>query len=162
MAIYFNYDDGAVKGNVTAQAHEEWVELDSLQWGLNRNISMIAGRTSDRETSTVAVDQITLIKRVDQSSPDFFKASISDPKGKNASIHLCRTSSDEILTYMELNFEKAVVSSYNISSDHEGNNVEQLTLSFGKVEMINIERDAENNDAGRVAVGYNVETGVPS
>ena len=49
MPIYMNYDNKTVKGDVTAKGWEDWIELNSFQWGVGRGIASPTGGHEDRE-----------------------------------------------------------------------------------------------------------------
>ena len=62
MPIYMKYNDGAVKGDVTAEGHEAWIECNSFQWGVGRGISSPTGASADRESSAPSVSEIVVTK----------------------------------------------------------------------------------------------------
>jgi hypothetical protein len=45
------YDN--IPGDVTATGHESWIELNSMQWGVNRFIKTDTGSAADRESSAL-------------------------------------------------------------------------------------------------------------
>ena len=49
MPIYIKYGD--IKGDVTAEGHKDWIEVNSFQWGVGRGISSPTGGGADRESS---------------------------------------------------------------------------------------------------------------
>ena len=67
MPLYMEYD--TIKGDVTAEGHEGWIELNSFQWGLGRGISSPTGAAADRESAAPSVSEITVTKAADISSP---------------------------------------------------------------------------------------------
>jgi type VI secretion system secreted protein Hcp len=66
MAIYMQFE--GIDGGVTAEGHDGWIEMDSLQWGVGRGISMAVGATGKREASTPSVSEISMTKRMDKTT----------------------------------------------------------------------------------------------
>ncbi len=60
MAIYMKYD--RIKGGVTAEGHKDWIQFQSCQWGVHRNIRSAAGRGTNREASAPSVNDIVVTK----------------------------------------------------------------------------------------------------
>src|SRR5262249_52981798 len=68
MPIYMEYDGGSIAGDATAEGHEKWIELNSLQWGVGRGISSPTGGSADRESSAPSVSEIVVTKPTDIAS----------------------------------------------------------------------------------------------
>lgn len=81
MAIYMNFNKNAPKGNVTAKGYEDWIEVDSFNFGVGRGISMEAGAMANREASRPSISEVTVTKRIDAASGGLFKASVSGDEG---------------------------------------------------------------------------------
>ena len=45
MPIYMNFNNLGIKGNVTAEGHQDWIELNSCQWGVGRRVHRPPGVT---------------------------------------------------------------------------------------------------------------------
>ena len=72
MPIYMQY--GGVPGeNVSTTARQQWIEINSFQWGVGRGISSPTGSSADREGSTPSVSEIVVTKDTDGSSPNLFQ-----------------------------------------------------------------------------------------
>jgi type VI secretion system secreted protein Hcp len=68
MAIYMNFNDLAIKGNVTAEGYADWINIQSLQYGIGRGISMEAGNVANREASRPSISELSISKMMDTSS----------------------------------------------------------------------------------------------
>ena len=66
MPIYMKYD--GIDGDVTAEGHEKWIELNSFQWGVGRGISSPTGASADRESSAPSISEITVSKMQDAAT----------------------------------------------------------------------------------------------
>jgi type VI secretion system secreted protein Hcp len=64
-----NYNDLAVKGDVTDEKHVGWIEVNSFQWGVGRGVSSPTGASADRESSAPSVSEVVVTKATDLASP---------------------------------------------------------------------------------------------
>ena len=67
MPIYLKYN--GIKGDITAEGYEGWVELDSFRWKLQRLISSPTGASADRESTAPRINSIVVTKPTDVASP---------------------------------------------------------------------------------------------
>lgn len=153
MAIYLEIED--ITGNVTEQGHEEWIEVDSLQWGVGRAISSEIGRAADRESSQPSISEITVTKMMDASSPDLFTEACTGD-GKTVTIDFCKTG-QEVEAYMQYELENCMISGYSVSSGGD-RPVETISLSFTKITMTYTPTE-ENGELGSpIPAGYDMQT----
>lgn len=155
MTIYMQFDD--ISGAATVEGHEEWIPIDSIQWGVGRAISSAVGTSADRESSKPSISEISVTKMMDQSSPLLFTEACVG-KGTTVTIHLCVTGSDSIDTYMEYELENCMISGYSVSSGGDRPS-ESLSLSFTQMIMTFTPYDKEGNPESPIPSGYNMETG---
>lgn len=146
MPIFMKYD--GIKGQVKAPGFEGWIELNSCQMGVHRNVSTSSGHGGNREASTPAVSEIVCTKNQDASSADLFKAALAG-EGKKVDIAFCKTSTDgkKYEKYMSVELENTLVSSYNLSG-HGGpagdSPMESLSLNFTKITYTMTVSDEKN------------------
>ncbi len=76
-----NVLDRNFSGEVKARGFEGWIEIQSAQVGLHRQITSATGRGTDREGSGSATQEIVITKLHDSVSPALFRASL-DGRGK--------------------------------------------------------------------------------
>lgn len=133
MPVYMKL--GSIKGNVTAKGHEDWINVESFQFGVGRAIATPTGSTKDREASAPSLSEVTIAKQMDQSSPYLFSEGCIGAKGLKATFHFCRTSSGKLETYLEMELENALVSGYSVSAAGEGKPTESVSISYTKILM---------------------------
>lgn len=155
MAIYLKYGD--IKGKVTTAGHEDWIELDSLQWGVGRSISSQIGSSRDREASKPSISEVSATKLMDESSPLLFSEACVG-KGTSVQIALCTTGTDSIEEYMTYELEDCMISGYSVSSGGDRPS-ESLSLSFTKMEMKFIPYDDQGKAQSPIPAGYDMMTG---
>jgi type VI secretion system secreted protein Hcp len=117
MPIYLNWDDKEIKGGVTAKGHEEWIAVDSFQWGSSRHIATPTGNTTDRVSSTPSVSEISVHKEVDIASTHLFQEHLAKkPKAKDVTIDFCMAD-DDLTPYLTYTLKNALISHYSVSSN---------------------------------------------
>ena len=102
MAIYMKY--GGIQGDVTESQHANWIELNSLQFGVGRGVSSATGSTEDREASAPSVSEITITKDLDKSSIKLLtEAYQGTGNGDAASVQIdfTRTSQGQLESLLE-------------------------------------------------------------
>jgi type VI secretion system secreted protein Hcp len=111
------------------------IEISSYQWGIGRGISSPTGGTADRESSPPSVSEIVVTKSTDASTPILFGQSVAlKPAGMPWMICTFQSSSTGGTSYLQLNFDNALVSSFSMSSGGDRPQ-ESITLNFTKVTM---------------------------
>lgn len=161
MAIYMNYNDKKIKGNVTAKGYEDWIEISSFQFGVGRGISMEVGQMANREATRPSISEISCSKAMDASSGGLFKESVSGAEGVKVVIHLVQTGAAEIQKFAEYTLEECMVSSYSVSASEGGAPHESVSLSFGKIMCDLSNADKTNKNASSMKVGYDLGLGTP-
>jgi len=154
MAIYIKIGD--IKGNVSAVGHEDWIECDSIQFGVSRAIPMAVGTETNREASHPSLSEVTLSKTMDDASPYIFQESVVG-EAKEILIHVTKTGSDQLESIVEYTLTSALVSSYSVSSGGDRPN-ESLAVAFTKIEMKYIVWDENHTQSSQVPVSYDLAT----
>jgi type VI secretion system secreted protein Hcp len=135
-----------IDGSATATGHEKWIELESCQLGVNRQIRNPTGRGINREASAPSVQEIVVTKVQDCASTGLFKASLWG-EGKKVKIDFCKTDKDKVEPYLQVELENTMVSSYSASGaggEHHDRPHESLTLNFTKITYNTITMDDKN------------------
>lgn len=154
MGIYVNFD--GIPGDATEQNHKKWIDVTSIQWGVGRAISTVAGRTQNREASQPSVSEVTISKSFDSASPKLFTAACTGNEGKTVKIDLTTTSSGG-LVYCTYTLTNALISSYSVSSDGDRPG-ESISISFTKMEFKFTPYDNQNKAGTPVTVSYDLAT----
>lgn len=154
MPIYMQYD--GVKGDVTAEGHEDWIELNSFQWGVGRGISSPTGASADRESSAPSVSEITVSKSSDVASAPLLNEALQG-EGKTVKIDFCKTDKGVLEVYMTYTLTNTMISGYSISSGGDRAS-ESLSLNFTKVEYKLVGMKAAGEAASPYPVGYDLAT----
>jgi len=124
-----NVQDKNFRGDVKAKGYEGWIELQSAQIGIHRNITSQTGRGSNREASRPAVQEIVITKLQDDASTALFKESLH---GKAKLIVIAFVKEDGT-TYTKLVLQNTLISSYSVSGhggDAHSGPMESFSLNF--------------------------------
>ena len=103
----------AINGESTVTGHDKWINIDSVQLGVGRSITMVGGG-GDRETSNPSFSEVTMTKSQDVASTDTTFGFQIPTK--------CAGVPDE----------EAIVSSYSMSSGGDRPS-ESFSLNFTKI-----------------------------
>ena len=154
MPIYMDYN--SIPGDVTADGHAKWIELNSFQWGVGRGITSPTGGSADRESTAPSVSEIVLTKETDQSSPKLLNESLQG-EGQTVVIDFCKTDKGKLEVYMTYTLTDTMISGFSVSSGGDRPS-ESVSLNFTKVEFKNTGMGAANETGTPETVTYDLAT----
>lgn len=152
MPVYMNYNN--IPGDATAEGHEKWIELNSVQWGVGRGISSPTGGSADRESSAPSVSEIVVTKATDVSSTKLLNEAYQG-EGQNVTIDFCKTDKGKLEVYLTLTLTNTMISGHSISSGGERPS-ESVSLNFTKVEFKNVNMGAAGETGSPDSVTYDL------
>ncbi len=155
MPIYLSY--ATIDGDVTAEGHEKWIEVNSCQFGVGRGINSPTGGSSDREASAPSVSEIVVTKPTDVASTKLFNESLQG-EGVAVTIDFCKTDKGKFETYMTYTLTNTMISGFSMSSAGD-RPVESISLNFTKIEFKNTSMGAANDTGSPDAVTYDLALG---
>ena len=161
MAIYMNFNNKKIKGNVTAAGYEDWIEVDSFQFGVGRGISMDVGNMANREATRPSISEITLTKMLDNASGGLFKESLTGTEGVKVIIHIVQTGAKQVEKFAVYELEDVLISSYSMAASGGSAPHESLSLSFAKIIADLQGADKTNKNGQNMKVGYDLTTAKP-
>jgi type VI secretion system secreted protein Hcp len=132
MPIYMKY--AAIVGDVTSKGHENWIMIDSFQWGVGRGISAAQGSSENRTASGCSVSEITMSKHLDPSSlpliQDMFKGQLDNA----VQIDFVETKNNNVFYSVALT--NTGLSGFSTSSGGDRPS-ESISLNFTKIAITN-------------------------
>jgi type VI secretion system secreted protein Hcp len=155
MPIYVKY--GTIQGDVTAEGHEKWIEVNSCQFGVGRGISSPTGGSADREATAPSVSEIVVTKPTDIASTKLFDESL-EGEGQDVTIDFCKTDKGKLETYMQYNLTNTMISGFSMSSGGDRPQ-ESLSFNFTKIEFKNTGMGAANDTGSPDSVIYDLALG---
>jgi type VI secretion system secreted protein Hcp len=152
MPIYIEFE--GVKGDVTADGHEKWIEVNSFQWGVGRGITSPVGGSADREASAPSVSEITVSKTSCSASANLLREALWG-EGKKVKVEFCKTDKDKLEPYYTFELENVMVSGYSMSSGGDRPQ-ESLSFNFTKVTFNDVQMGAKNETGQPDRVHYDL------
>jgi type VI secretion system secreted protein Hcp len=155
MAIFMKY--GTLAGEVSTDGtYKDWIELQSLQWGVGRGISTPGpGGASKREASAPSISEITVTKTMDAFSPLALKEALGG-KGSVVKIDVTRTdNSGKHVAFQKYILSETMMSGYSISSGGDRPS-ESISLNFTKFDSEYVKIDDEFNPVTTGHVIYDI------
>ena len=126
MAIYMKL--GAIPGSVTTAGLENWIALDSFQWGF------AAGYAAKQTGSDVTVREVVVTMRAEKASPLIVNAGVSRTALRpSVLVKFTTTGKDRVDVFMSYELSDCFISSYAVAAAQEGHPTETLSLSFTKI-----------------------------
>jgi type VI secretion system secreted protein Hcp len=155
MPIYVQY--GSLKGDVTAEGHVGWIEVNSFQWGVGRGISSPTGGSSDREASAPSVSEIVVTKPTDIATVNLLSESL-EGEGQDVTIDFCKTDKGQLNVYLSYTLNNTMISGYSTSSGGDRPQ-ESISFNFTKVSCRDVSLGSKNEDGAPATVGYDIGAG---
>jgi type VI secretion system secreted protein Hcp len=146
---------GNILGDSVDQAHKDWIDLQSVQWGA------AAASTTSSSTGTTSgkssLSDIAVTMTAGKASPQVFLATMAGTRFANAVIEGVVATGDSSAKVLELAIVDAAVSSFSSSS---GGSVpsESFSLSFPKVTYTIWEQRADGTIGGSSSATWDVRT----
>ena len=152
MPIYMKYT--SVDGDVTAEGHEKWIEVNSLQFGVGRGITAPVGGSSDREASAPTVSEIVVTKPTDIATVKLLNEAL-EGEGQDVTIDFCKTDKGKLNVYLSYTLNNTLISGYSTSSGGD-RPMESVSLNFTKIQCRDVSLGAKNEDGAPATVGYDL------
>ncbi|MDR0252999.1 MAG: type VI secretion system tube protein Hcp, partial [Brucellaceae bacterium] len=112
MGIYLHVD--GIEGSAEHDNHKQWIEIDGLDFSIDRHIGGVAGAISNREGVQPEFSALRFNKRYDKSSLKLKQLAASGLASKKVEIHFVTTGNPGE-TYLEITLSDALLSSYRMS-----------------------------------------------
>lgn len=149
-----------IKGESSDSNHKNWMDVENLSWGIDRQITSSTSTMNDRESSNAVISDLSITRRMDSSTPPIFIEACCG-KGKDITIHMTKTGSGTGAdVYMEYKLKNALISEYQVSGNAKETDrpTESLTISFIDVEVKYTPYDEDGNALAAIAVGFDTAT----
>ncbi len=150
---------GSIEGEATDAKHPQWIELQSMQFGVSRSISPPSGGSSNREASAPSISEISITKKMDKSSPSLFLNAVGGSGTiETVTLELVDSATSQVMYRLTLN-DVLVSSQSNSGSADTGSErpTETISLNFTKIKMEYFVVDSKGSTA-IPAVGYDLAT----
>jgi len=150
-----------VEGESLDANHRDWIELDSMSWGMHKAIT---GAT--RRSGETTVEDIMITKKIDKASPKLAEAVCKGQVIKEVEIHMCASyGGGGSQTFLVYKLKDVLVSSYEVegsawSGSGDAVPTESISLNFAKIEETYTEYSPSGTPEGQTAYGWDVAENV--
>jgi type VI secretion system secreted protein Hcp len=166
MSVYMKIQ--GIDGSVTAKGLEKYIELESCNFGIRRQMNTKPGSVTNREGTKPSVSEITITKRIDNTSPQLFKEAAVGAAIPSVEIKFVNTGAD-LSEYHNITLSDVMISAYDFShspiAESEGGvlpeepkPLEKIAFNFRKIETRYTPYDKNNKAGSPSATGYDLET----
>jgi type VI secretion system secreted protein Hcp len=134
MAIDVYLQIDGIKGESQDDKHKDWIECASVHWGLIQPRSATASTGGGHTAERVEIQEITLSKMADLSSPILMQTCAMGKTIPKAKFEFMRADGDGIpVKYFEIELENVLIGA--ISPGIEAGSIlgEHVSLKFSKV-----------------------------
>ena len=160
MAIYMKVP--GTDGSCTAAGYKKWIELDSINFGVSRPVSMRTGNMSNRAADLPQFEEVVISKETEDSTYGILNEAVLGKEGKKIEIAIVEPG-DAPTEYVKYVMEDCIVSSFQMSAvgGEAGNSkpVETAGISFSKIEVCFTTHDKANKGGGVPRVCYDLAEG---
>jgi type VI secretion system secreted protein Hcp len=152
MAVDMFIKIGDVKGESTDDKHKG--EIDVLSWSWGATQSGTSGIGGGGGAGKVQLQDLTITKYIDKSSPALFKMCCDGTHIKDA-ILTVRKAGGTALEYLKITLDTAIVTSITTGgSGGQDRLTENITLNFAKIKMDYTPQTAKGAGEAAVTQGW--------
>lgn len=133
-----------IKGQSHVDGHTDWIEVDSMHWGVGRAVTFNGGK---RDVNSPSVSEVTFSRASDIASPELFFQSCGGPGSGKCLIHVLQVVENRPQVYLTIELEGALISNYSISSGGDRPS-DSFSVNFTKISF-----QYDNYDGKKVTTG---------
>lgn len=115
-----------IKGESKVEGHDDWIEIDSYQWGCGRNIS---SNGKMRDPSLPSFSDFNMTRSNDLASAALQKQALVGKSQGKAEIHVLQTHGNKTNVVAKIELGDAIITSYSYAVGSEGRGNESLSLN---------------------------------
>jgi type VI secretion system secreted protein Hcp len=135
MDIFLKLEGGPdARGESLAEGHKDDIEIQSFSWGANNPVSVT--EAAGMGASRVSVSSLSLLKRMDRSSPTLFQACCAGAHFRSAVLTLSQSSGSGSRIFAQFRFEDVLIDSFQLNCMSSGGMdsaaSESISLAFAK------------------------------
>ena len=155
MAVDMFLKIEGVEGEAVDKAHGGEIDLLAWSWGMSQSGSMHTGGGGG--AGKVSVQDISITKYIDRSSPNLMNTCCTGKHYKEAKITV-RKAGDTPVEYYIITMEDVLVTSISTGgSGGEDRLTENISLNFAKVKVEYTPQAKDGSAGATVETGFNIE-----
>ena len=159
MAIDVYLQIDGIKGESTDDKHKDWIEVQSVQWGVTQPKSATASTGGGHTAERCEHEDITLSKLADLSSPILLQVCSSGKTIPRAKIEFMRADGQgERIKYFEIELTNVLVGSVSPHVSEGDIMQESIGLKFSKVKWTYTQQKVSGGAGGNTSGGWDLAT----
>jgi len=144
-----------VEGESTDKTHGKEIDVLSWSWGASQSGSMAAGGGGG--AGKVSMQDLSITKHIDKSSPKLFEALATGKHLKEAKLVL-RSAGGSQVEYLVITLSDVLVSGYSTGgSSGDDRPTESISLNFAQIKMSYVEQDTKGSAGAAVEFGWDIK-----
>lgn len=158
MAVDIILKIEGVDGESVIQDHEDEIDVLAWSWGMSQSGSMHVGGGAG--SGKVNIQDVSLTKYVDKSSPSLMRACCNGEHLTEATLTV-RKAGKDALDYLKIKMSPVLVTSLDTGgSGGDDRLTENVTLNFAKVEVGYTPQKKDGTGDAEISLIWNVEKNV--
>jgi type VI secretion system secreted protein Hcp len=154
--MFIKIDD--IKGESVDDTHKGEIDILAWSWGMSQSGTTHEGAGGG--AGKVNVQDISITKYVDSSSPNLMKMCCNGKHVKEA-VLVVRKAGEKPLEYMTITMKEGIISSVSTGgSGGEDRLTENVTINFAEFESVYVPQKPDGSGDAEITVGWNIATNV--
>lgn len=159
MAVDMFLKVEGIKGESQDSKHKEEIDVLAWSWGMSQSGTMHSG--SGGGAGKVSVQDISITKYIDRSSPTLMKMCCSGKHVATAKLTVRKAGGDNPVEYIQITLNKVLVSSISVGgSGGEDRLTENISLNFASFKLDYLPQKPDGTADAAVPVGWDIAQNV--
>jgi type VI secretion system secreted protein Hcp len=157
MAIDVYLQIDGIKGESQDDKHKDWIECESVSWGLHQPRSATSSTGGGHTAERVEIEEITFSKLADLSSPTLMQTCAMGKTIPKAKFEFMRADGNGVpIKYFEIELENVLVGA--ITPGLEAGSIlgEHVSLKFSKVKWRYTQQKISGGGGGSTVGGWDL------
>jgi type VI secretion system secreted protein Hcp len=153
--MFLNLNKGKIKGESVDETHKDELDILSWSWGASQSGSVHAG--SGAGAGKVSVQDLSLTKWVDKSTPVLLAHCCSGKHIDEATLTVRKAGGKKPLEYLKITMFDILVSSISTGgSGGEDRLTENISLNFARFKLEYIPQKADGTGEASIPAAWNI------
>lgn len=160
MAVDMFIKIGDIKGESKDKAHADEIDVLSWNWGMSQSGNMHLGTGGG--SGKVNIQDLTIVKYLDKSSPNLMMACSSGKHYPEAKLTVRKAGGDNQVEYLIITLKEVLISSVSTGGNGGDDRLtETVSLNFAQV-LVDYQPQKEDGakEGGPIKYGWNIRQNV--
>lgn len=144
-----------VTGESRDRIHTKEIDIFSWSWGMSNVATGQVGEGSG--TGKVSLQDLTISKRVDNSSPNLMLSCVDGQHFDAAEITVRKAGGQRPVEYLKFKLQTVLITNISVGCSHyDENMIEDVTLNFSKVSIDYTPQDEKGQPLVAIPFGWDI------